>query len=336
MSTDGRNVSMQKTQLIRVGDILSKLGNSEEALKYQQKALALTREGRDERTEARVLTRIGTLYQIMGKPRTALEHYKEANDIHARLGDRRGINGNLLQIALVNSGLGDSDAAVADVKKAFEIAQSSEDRGMLWKAYFILGRTLEGKKSYGEALESYRKAIEVLEAMEVDVVEDSDEDDFIFGGKTNLFETTLRVLMALAKKDPDGAYDNQALRIVEKLKATEFEATLSKINVENFSDLPHELLIKEKSLKLALRKLNGRLAEERTRVNPDLEQIRKLLAERREKEKSFVDLKELLRQKYPSYADLRYPPPLSIRQLQREVVDQDEAILEFMVTRKST
>ncbi|MBM3299890.1 MAG: CHAT domain-containing protein, partial [Deltaproteobacteria bacterium] len=44
----------------------------------------------------------------------------------------------------------------------------------------------------------------------------------------------------------------------------------------------------------------------------------------------------LLRQKYPSYADLRYPPPLSIRQLQREVVDQDEAILEFMVTRNRT
>jgi len=336
LSSDARNTTMQKNQLIRMGDIASKLGDSEGALKYQQRALTLTRETKDEHTESRILTRIGTLHQMLGKPRLALENYRDALGIRSKLGDRRGINENLLQIALVSSGLGDHDEAVADLKKAFGIAQSSEDRSMLWKAYFIMGRTLEGKQSPGEALEAYRKAIEILEAIETDVVEDSEEDDFIFGGKTALFETTLRVLMRLAKKDPGGAYDNQALKIVERLKAADFENTLSRINVDSFSDLPPELLIKEKSLKLTLRRLNARLEQERSRVNPDQAAIKKLLEERRARENVFKQLREHLVKEYPAYADLRYPRPTSLHQLQKKVLDPDEAVLEFMVTRGRT
>ncbi len=143
-------------------------------------------------------------------------------------------------------------------------------------------------------------------------------------------------MMNLAKKDPAGAYDSQALRIVEKLKAAEFENTLSRINVDSFSDLPNELLIKEKSLKLSLRKLNSRLAEELSKGNPDQPQIQKLLEERRSREKTFRDLKDRLLKEYPAYADLRYAKPVSLHQLQKEVIDPDEAVIEYMVTRSRT
>ncbi|MFH1116891.1 MAG: tetratricopeptide repeat protein [Pseudomonadota bacterium] len=336
LSGETRDPAAEQSRLIRLGDISSKLGNADDALKYQQRALALARELSDVRTEARILTRIGTLYQMLGRPRTALENYRAAHDIRTEIGDGRGINENLLQIALVASVLGNFDAAISDLKRSFQIAQCSEDRVMLWKAYFIMGRTLESRKSYGEALESYRKAITILEAMEAETVEESDEDDFIFGGKPALFETTLRVLMKLARKDPDGAYDKQALRIVEKLTATDFENTLSRINVVSFSDLPDKLLIKEKSLKLGLRKLNTRLAEERSGVKPDQKVIQKLLAERRAKEKSFVDLKERLERDFPGYAALRYSRPVSVHRLQKDIINRDEAILAYMVTRSRT
>ncbi len=331
-----RNKIMQKAELIRLGDILSKLGEPETALKHQLRALELARETNDERAEARILTRIGTLDQMLGRPRVALEHYQEAMEKRSKLGDRRGVNENLLQLALLNSILSDFDSALDHLKKAFEISQCSEDRGMLWKAYYVMGRTLEGKKSLGEAMESYRKAITILEAMEADIIEESEEDNFIFGGRTALFETTLRVMMNLAKKDPAGAYDSQALRIVEKLKAAEFENTLSRINVDSFSDLPNELLIKEKSLKLSLRKLNSRLAEELSKGNPDQPQIQKLLEERRAREKTFRELKDRLLKEYPAYADLRYAKPVSLHQLQKEVIDPDEAVIEYMVTRSRT
>ena len=286
--------------------------------------------------EARVLTRIGTLYQILGRQRAALDNYREAYEKRTKLGDRRGINENLLQIALVTSILGDFETAVSDLKQAFELAQCSEDRGMLWKAYFIMGRTLEGKQSYGESLEAYRKAITILETMDADITEDSEEDDFIFGGKKALFETTLRVLMRLARKDPQGAYDQEALRIVEKMKAAEFDNTLSRINVDNFSDLPNDLVIKEKSLKLSLRRLKARLSEELSRVTPDQALIKKLLDERKAKEKAFMALKDKLVKEYPSYAELRYPRPVSVQQLQKNILDPDEAVLAFMVTRSRT
>ena len=336
LSAETRNVAMRKSQLIRMGDIASKLGDSEGALKYQKSALDLSRESHDQQTEARILTRIGTLYQTLGRPNTALEHYQEALEIHTKLGNRRGLNENLLQIALVSSTLGDADSAVKDLKRAFDIAQSSEDRSMLWKAYFIMGRTLEAKQSPGEALEAYRKALDVLERIETEVVADSDEEDFIFGGKTALFETTLRVLMRLAKKDPGGAYDSQALKIAEKLKAGEFETTLSRINVESFSDLPPELLVREKSLRLTLTRLNAHLEQERSRVNPDQAQIKKLLDERTAKENTFKQLKELLLKEFPAYAELRYARPILLDQIQKAVIDPDEAIFEYIVTRSRT
>jgi tetratricopeptide (TPR) repeat protein len=331
-----RDNAMRKSELVRLGDILSKLGELETSLKRQQEALALARETNDERSEARILTRIGTLDQMLGRPRLALEHYQEAMEKRSKIGDHRGVNENLLQMALISSILGDFDSALNNLRKAFDISQCAEDRGMLWKAYYVMGRTLEGKKSLGEAMESYRKAITILEAMEADIIEESDEDNFIFGGRTALFETTLRVMMNLAKKDPAGAYDSQALRIVEKLKAAEFENALSRINVDGFSDLPRELLIKEKSLRLSIRKLNSKLAEELSRTNQDKAQIQKLLEERRAREKAFRDLKDRLFKEYPAYADLRYPRSVSLHQLQKDIIDPDEAVIEYMVTRSRT
>ncbi len=334
--SETHNVKMQQSELIRLGDILSKLGKSEDAVKHQAKALKLAQQSGDSGDEARILTRLGTLNQILGRPGTALSYYKNAREIRNQLGDRRGVNENLLQIALVTSMLGKFDDAVPELKRAFEIAQCSEDRSMLWKAYFIMGRTLQGKKRLGEALESYRKAMTILEAMEADIVEESDEDNFIFGGKKALFETTLSVLMRLARKDPEGAYDNQALAIVEKLKAAAFENSLSGMHVPAFAGVPKDLMIRENSLKLALQKHNESITRELSRVNPNQKKIRKLLDERRAKEKSFRSLKRHLMKEHPAYASLKYPPPVSVRRLQKYVIDPDEAILEYMVTRSRT
>ncbi|MDQ1238627.1 MAG: hypothetical protein QG577_812, partial [Thermodesulfobacteriota bacterium] len=336
VSNETRNVAAQKTQLIRLGDVYSRLGDSETALKHQQRALALTRETSDKKNEAKTLTRIGILNQVLGKPRLALESYREAKDIRSQQGDRRGTNENLLQIALVTSTLGDADSAVEDLRSALAIAQSTDDRSMLWKAYFIMGRCLESKKSLGEALESYRRALAILESMDDEASEENDDDDFLFGGRRALYETTLRVLMTLARKDPQGAYDSQALKIVEKIKAVDFERTLSAVNVDAFSDLPSDLLIKEKSLRLTLRNLNARLETERSKINPDQAEIKKLVDERRAKEKSFRELKGRLSVDYPAYSELQYPKPITMERLQKDVIDSDEAVLEYMVTRGRT
>jgi len=331
-----RNPHMQQSELIQLGDILSKLGDPEQALKRQMEALAITGKTLDAREETRVLTRVGTLNQMLGRPRVALEYYKEAKEKRSKIGDKRGVNENLLQIALVTSILGSFEEAVEHLKEALEISQCGEDRGMLWKAYFIMGRALQSKKRYGEALESYRKAITILESTEADIAEESEEDNFIFGGKRALFETTLKVLMQLARKDPEGAYDNQALRIAERLKAASFENTLSRINVESFSDLPHELLIREKSLRLTLRTLDSKLVTELSAASPDQGQIDKLLEERRGKEKAFRELKDRFTKEFPAYAGLRYPKPVSVHQLQKETIDPHEAVIAFMVTRSNT
>lgn len=335
ISSENGDLRTQKAQLIRLADVMSKLKDPENGIKYLQKALALTRDTKDPANEARVLTRIGTLNQVQGRPKTSLENYTEAMDIRTKIGNRRGINENLLQIALVNATLGDFDESVSYLKRGLDIAQASEDRGMLWKAYFIMGRTLEEKKNFGEALEAYRRALSIVDTMDADYSEESEDDDFIFGGTSALFETSLRVLMNLAKKDPDGAYDNQALRLVERLKAASFENTLSRINVPSFSDLPNELLIKEKSLRLSINRLNTKLMEERSKIHPNTELMKKLLEERRKKEKNFANLRDQLSREYPSYVNLTKPKPMSIHQIQKSL-DPDEVLLEYMVTRGRT
>ncbi len=335
ISTETGDTKTQKVQLIRLADVMSKLKDPETGLKYLQKALSLTRETKDPVNEARILTRMGTLNQVQGRPKTAIENYTEATDIRTGMGDKRGISENLLQIALVNSTLGDFDQSVTNLKRALDIAQASEDRGMLWKAYFIMGRTLEEKKNFGEALEAYRKALSIVDTMDVDYSEDSEEDDFIFGGTSALFETTLRVLMNLAKKDPDGAYDNQALRLVERLKAASFEKTLSRINVPSFSNIPNDLIIKEKSLRFSLSRFNAKLMEQRSKIHPNPELMKKLLQERHAKETSFANLRDQLSREYPAYVNLTKPEPISIHQIQKSL-DPEEVLLEYMVTRGRT
>lgn len=335
ISSENGDTNAQMIQLIRLADVMSKLKDPEHSIKYLQKALVLTRENKFTANESRVLTRIGTMNQLLGRPHAAMENYAEAMELRTKLGDRRGINENLLQISLVNATLGDFDASVSDLRKALEIAQTSEDRSMLWKAYFIMGRTLEERKNFGEALEAYRKALSIVDRMDADYSEESEEDDFIFGGTSALFETTLRVLMNLAKKDPEGEYDNQALRLVERLKAASFEDTMSRINIPAFSTVPNELLLKEKSLRLSMNKLNVKLMEERSKNHPNNQLIGKLLEERRKKEQKFGILREQLSRDYPAYVNLTKPKTISIHEVQKNL-DPEEVVLEYMVTRGRT
>ncbi|MFH0958775.1 MAG: tetratricopeptide repeat protein [Pseudomonadota bacterium] len=335
ISSENGDTKVQKAQLIRLADVMSKLKDPENSMKYLQKALGLTRDTKDMANESRVLTRIGTMNQVLGRPNSAMENYAEAMDIRTKIGDRRGINENLLQISLVNATLGDFEASVTDLKKALDIAQASEDRSMLWKAYFIMGRTLEERKNFGEALEAYRKSLTIVDRMDAEYSEESEEDDFIFGGTSALFETTLRVLMNLAKKDPEGEYDNQALMLVERLKAASFLDTLTKINVPGFSNIPSDLLLREKSLRLSLNSLNSKLMEQRSKNHPNNELIRKLLKERRKKEQNFGVLKDQLSRDYPAYVNLTKPKAISIHQVQKNL-DPEEVLLEYMVTRGKT
>ncbi len=61
VDSDANNLKMQKRELVRLGDILTKLGDVEGALKYQTKALNLARETKDERAEARGTDSYGNL-----------------------------------------------------------------------------------------------------------------------------------------------------------------------------------------------------------------------------------------------------------------------------------
>jgi tetratricopeptide (TPR) repeat protein len=334
--SETKNLPMQKNELIRLGDITSRLGDPEASLKHFQRALTLTREGGDGWTESRVLTRMGTLHQLLGRPRIALDHYRDAYEKRAGVGDTRGANENLLQIALVTALLGNFDEATANIKAALEWAHGAEDRNMLWKAYFIMGRVLQGKNRLGEALEAYRKAVSVLETTEGQIVEDSDEDTFIFGGRSALFETTLGVLMNLARKDTKGAYDKQAFAMMEKLKSYEFESDFFRIGAEHFPDIPQELRMRERNLRLALKTLNERLAQELAKPAPTPGTVRKLNAERRERERAFAELRETMRRNHPAYAALKYPQPIAVDRFQRDVLDQDEILVSYMVTRSRT
>jgi CHAT domain-containing protein len=154
--------------------------------------------------------------------------------------------------------------------------------------------------------------------------------------KKRFFIQRSRFLCSFRKKDPEGAYDRQALKIVEKLKAASFENLLTRINVERFSDVPEELTERERALKFGLRELNRHIAEELSKVNPDMGVVRKLRDERRLKERSFKALKARLKKDFPAYAGLKYPDPIYAHSLEKRILDRDEAILEYMVTRSKT
>ncbi len=313
--------------LNNIGTVYSSLGEKQEALKYYNQALPIYRVEKDKRGEATTLNNIGFVYSSLGEKQQALKYYNQALPIYRVEKDKRGEAGTLKNIGTVYSSLGEKQEALKYYNQALPIYRVVGDREGQATTLFNMAFLERDRNNLQQAQIHIQAAIDIIEDLRTKIADQQLRASY-FASVQDYYKFYTDLLMQLHKKDPSKGYDALALQVSDRSRARGLIELLTEANIDIKKGIDPKLLAEERRLQWqinAQEKLLSELASKKETPEQVLtntkQQLQNLLKQQRE-----LEIK--IRANNPEYADLIYPQPLTIKQIQQQL-DKDTLLLQY-------
>ncbi|NEP35735.1 tetratricopeptide repeat protein [Moorena sp. SIO3B2] len=370
------NPKGQAVILNNIGRVYDDLGEKQQALDYYQQALPLSKVVDDHAGEARTLNNIGLVYDALGEKQQALDYYLQALPLWQTVGDRAGKARTLTNIGAVYNDLGEKRQALDNYHQALPLSRVVSDRAGEARTLNNIGFAYDALGKKQQALDYYRQALSLSQAIRdragealilyniaflqrsqgnlqaaltpiqdsIRIIEDLRTKASVSPELRQTYFSTLQVayqlyislLMELHQQNPSQGYDKKAFHISERSRARTLLELLTEANANIKEGVDPQLLADEK-------RLQGKLdATETQRLeiynNPNSTDEQKTAIDKQHKTilKEYEDLKNDIRAKSPKYADLKDPEPLTLEQVQQQVLDPDTVLLQYSLGREKS
>jgi CHAT domain-containing protein/tetratricopeptide (TPR) repeat protein len=353
--------------LLNIGALYSSLGDRQRALDYYNLSLPLQRAVGNKKEEATVLGNIGAAYQGLGEDRKALDYYERAFNLAQSVGGRRGgatwLNnmGAVLQnlgeyqqayehysqalamyeatsnlkgqaltlnnIGMYYKAIGDNQKALDYYDKALSMRRSMGDKEAEAFTLYNIAKLERDRGNLAEARGYISKTIATVESLRKNVASQQLRTSF-FASVRKYHDFNIDLLMRLHKQRPSEGFDAAALHASEEGRARSLLDLLSEADVEIRQGVDQTLIERERSL----RKMISDKADSQTRLlsvkHTDAEAAA-LASEINDLTADYERVQAQIRQSSPRYAELTQPRPLTLAQIQTEVLDDQTLLLEF-------
>jgi CHAT domain-containing protein len=311
------------------------LQDYDQALDCYERALRYWREIGNRPEESRTIENMGLLYNEKGDTDKSLELFKMA------LGDR--VNGKYLRVdgALLNN-IALSHLRRGQIKRAPEEYQlaldwyqqalplirdnrdaGTEVRALTGKSetHLMLGQTELALKEIDQAVTIADKIRTEITGPEHRI----SSQEWI----ARVYKMKVHVLMEFHQRNPSAGYNILALRDIEQCRLRTLLELLSasRIELSHGVDAGYLTRIKELQLKLESaenrrsQSLNRKQAEKLAEIEKEIEELLR--------QRDLLDTE--IRDRYPQYAALKTPTPLSPSEIQRQLLDDETILLEYML-----
>ncbi|BDA74105.1 hypothetical protein CAL7716_082710 [Calothrix sp. PCC 7716] len=282
-----------------IGKVYSDLGDNQKAFSYFNLALPLSRQVGDKAQEAAMLNNIGTFYSDLGEQQKALDYYIAALPLRRQVGDKTGEAKTLGNLAFLERNLGNLEVALTYATQATTI------------------------------IENLRKAYT-----------NKDLQTAYFSTQQGVYSFYIDLLMQSHKQNPTkvcstfdikGTCEAVALHISERQRARGLNELLIEAGADIRTGVEPELLEREKLVQQQLDATQARVLQlykgQRDQTQEEL--LKQLKQEIANLNEQFENIKAEIRKKSPAYAELKYPQPLSLEQIQQQVLDDDTLLLQY-------
>lgn len=352
------------------GVVYGYLGDHTKALEYYEQVLEICRRNNDKHGKGISLGNIGSVYLALSDYTKALEYLEQTKEIMLnikhregyraaleRIGDIHLLQGNYKKakeiyenvkvpgkLGSVYNKLGDFQKALLYYEKSLKREIENGRPSLLVEDYIGLGEAQEGLDRIRDAINSYAKAVSIVEKIRSSLIKEGYRGEHKTGFLSANLKPYQHLSSTLAKLHLKGAsLDDPNLR-----KYGHNYGDVSFYFAENTKTrLLIEILAKRKgagtSYKLpeALYQKEQQLVNQIAHLNEQLEDAFKKDRELFKKKKDMINTLEAeleqfiydLRKDYPEYAALKYPQPL---RLQDVPLSPGEVILEYHVSEKAT
>jgi CHAT domain-containing protein len=146
---------------------------------------------------------------------------------------------------------------------------------------------------------------------------------------TLVYRTQVRALMRLHQEDPQAGYDKLALRATEQFRLRTLLELLSESRIELSQGIDPGYLTRLNELQLKLesaetlraQSINRKQTEKLAEIEKEIEELLR--------QRDLLDAQ--IRASHPQYAALKMPTPLSPSEIQRQLLDGETVLLEYLL-----
>jgi CHAT domain-containing protein/Tfp pilus assembly protein PilF len=320
--------SLIGSSLHNIGNIYQVRGDYAQALKYYQARMRLA-EDRGEKTAYTSIS-IGIVHRSRGEYAQAVEHYEHGLKIASDTGDRSAIALALASLAYVDNVRGNHAQAIDRAQRAADLARQIGYPTVIWQSCMEMGYAYETLGRSELARKAYEEAIAAVEEVRVRIGGGEQERQRFFEGQVDPYHAMVNLLVR----------QNQlvaAFTFAERAKGRALLDTLHSGKVRITTAMSREEQEQESKLVDSLVSLNARLYAEKARPQPDqnrLVEIESLI------ENARLDYEGFMTSLYAAHPELKVrrgqAQPISLEQADKLIRGQGDALLEYVVTEKST
>lgn len=346
-----------------IGFIYQQIGQFNEALSYYEKALRLTEEGGDWHAASLTLTNLGVVHFELKHYQEARSFLEKALQMQEKAGDLLAQGHTLISIAASYHQTREIDQALQIYQKALDIQQRTGDRDAQAGTLNNIGEALLGKKNYTEAIQYKQRALGIYKKINNPVgqiqtmfslarifavnqhltqaVDTLDEAvKLIEGMRVNLLSEAMRTSYFSHVHDIYAMYVDalllmnrreDAFNMVERGKARSFLDLLSEAQDDFRAELDPALQAEEQQLLEQMDKTRTQLnaIDDEEKDEEKQHQVETLKTQQQDLERRYQILQAEIRHQNPRYAALTQPAVWGIEQVQRELLDDRTALLEY-------
>src|SRR5215471_18703068 len=233
----------------------------------------------------------------------------------------------LLEIGWVYESVGEWQMALDNYNQALGLARSILRHDT---EVYLLQRISLIKQKLGNlsgALDDSRSAMDTVEAVRGSIVS-HDAQSYYLSTEQPVYDDNIQLLMRLDGLHPGEHYSSRALQTSERARARSLLEMLAESHADIRQGADPALLERERSLQHSLeaksqlleKMLNGHNADSNAESKKN--EILGFLSD-------YKDVEAKIRATSPRYAALTQPHPLSVSDIQREVLDDDTALIEY-------
>ncbi|MCC3457648.1 CHAT domain-containing tetratricopeptide repeat protein, partial [Microcoleus sp. PH2017_08_TRC_O_A] len=320
--------SGEAVTLNNIGGVYNKLGEQQKALKYYSQSLPLSQAIGDRRGEARTLNNIGSVYSELGEQQKALEYFSQSLPLSRSVGYRSGEAFALNNIGSVYSELGEQQKALEYYSQSLPLHRAVGDRSGEALTLYNVASVKRDRGNLTEALNDIEASLKIIENLRTKIASPELRSSY-FATVQNYYEFYIDLLMQLHKTNPKSGYDTKALEASERSRARSLLELLQESNANIREGISPDLLQQEKSLQQQLDAIEKRRIElvSSPNRNPDLVEAtdKKSL----ELLQQYQQNQTQIRSTIPRYAALTQPQPLTLAQIQKQVLDENTILLQY-------
>ncbi|MEG4407967.1 CHAT domain-containing protein [Microcoleus sp. MON2_D5] len=319
---------VEASTLNNIGTVYSDLGEKQKALIYYSQSLPLRWALGDRGGEARTVNNICSIYQFWKENQKALGCYNQSLPLFRAVGDRGGEAVTLNNIGRVYLDLGEKQKALEYHSQSLPLSRATGDRGGEASTLFHIAYVKRNQNNLTEALNDIESSLKIIENLRTKIASPELRSSY-FATVQDYYEFYIDLLMQLHKTNPKSGYDTKALEASERSRARSLLELLQESNANIREGIDSNLLQQEKSLQQQLDAIEKQRIEAISSPNPNATKITEIDKQRLALLEQYQQIQAKIRTASPRYAALTQPQPLTLPEIQKQILDENTILLQY-------